>query len=135
MWLMTFAQLIKKLSATPTLAAQNDVSRSAASADSQASLQANKATFFFQLVCTSHDSHHEHPFKLTDSRTGTRTRQGQCFLFAERRRGSLSLLACQIRMRLRIFAAQNQIKNTARQEEGPTNERRRIKAICQVHNP
>ncbi|KAL2202253.1 ankyrin, partial [Sarocladium strictum] len=42
-------KLIKKLSATPTLAAQNDVSRSAASADSQASLQANKATFFFQL--------------------------------------------------------------------------------------
>jgi hypothetical protein len=43
-------QLIKKLSATPTLLAQNDVIRPASSADSQAALQANKATFFFQLV-------------------------------------------------------------------------------------
>ncbi|EFZ02166.2 ankyrin repeat protein nuc-2 [Metarhizium robertsii ARSEF 23] len=41
--------LIKKLSATPTLAAQNDILRQAGSVDSQASLQANKATFFFQL--------------------------------------------------------------------------------------
>ncbi|KAK5997816.1 Ankyrin repeat protein nuc-2 [Cladobotryum mycophilum] len=42
-------KLIKKLSATPTLAAQNDVYRLATLADSQAALQANKATFFFQL--------------------------------------------------------------------------------------
>ncbi|EFY87862.1 Ankyrin repeat protein nuc-2 [Metarhizium acridum CQMa 102] len=41
--------LIKKLSATPTLAAQNDILRQAGSVDSQAALQANKATFFFQL--------------------------------------------------------------------------------------
>jgi CDK inhibitor PHO81 len=41
-------KLIKKLSATPTLAAQNDAQRPAAG-DSQAALQANKATFFFQL--------------------------------------------------------------------------------------
>lgn len=43
-------QLIKKLSATPTLLAQNDVQRSIAILDSQSALQANKATFFFQLV-------------------------------------------------------------------------------------
>ncbi|KAK2594860.1 phosphate system positive regulatory protein pho81 [Conoideocrella luteorostrata] len=42
-------KLIKKLSATPTLAAQNDIYRPAGPADSQAALQANKATFFFQL--------------------------------------------------------------------------------------
>ncbi|KAK4075115.1 uncharacterized protein Triagg1_4779 [Trichoderma aggressivum f. europaeum] len=42
-------KLIKKLSATPTLAAQNDGHRLATLADSQAALQANKATFFFQL--------------------------------------------------------------------------------------
>ncbi|GJN84627.1 ankyrin repeat protein nuc-2 [Purpureocillium lilacinum] len=42
-------KLIKKLSATPTLAAQNDILRSATPVDSQAALQANKATFFFQL--------------------------------------------------------------------------------------
>ncbi|GJD02000.1 ankyrin repeat protein nuc-2 [Colletotrichum higginsianum] len=42
-------KLIKKLSATPTLSAQNDTLRSAISIDSQAALQANKATFFFQL--------------------------------------------------------------------------------------
>lgn len=42
-------KLIKKLSATPTLLAQNDVLRPASPADSQAALQANKATFFFQL--------------------------------------------------------------------------------------
>ncbi|KAL7808328.1 hypothetical protein V8C44DRAFT_160175 [Trichoderma aethiopicum] len=42
-------KLIKKLSATPTLAAQNDGHRPAPLADSQAALQANKATFFFQL--------------------------------------------------------------------------------------
>ncbi|KFA80477.1 hypothetical protein S40288_02080 [Stachybotrys chartarum IBT 40288] len=41
--------LIKKLSATPTLAAQNDIQRQGTFADSQAALQANKATFFFQL--------------------------------------------------------------------------------------
>lgn len=45
-------QLIKKLSATPTLAAQVDVYRSVTPVDSQAALQANKATFFFQLVST-----------------------------------------------------------------------------------
>ncbi|KYK61738.1 Ankyrin repeat protein nuc-2 [Drechmeria coniospora] len=44
------ATLIKRLSATPTLAAQNDVQqRSITPADSQAALQASKATFFFQL--------------------------------------------------------------------------------------
>ncbi|KOS22435.1 Ankyrin repeat protein nuc-2 [Escovopsis weberi] len=42
-------KLIKKLSATPTLAAQNDSRQLAILADSQAALQANKATFFFQL--------------------------------------------------------------------------------------
>ncbi|KAF9870133.1 ankyrin repeat protein nuc-2 [Colletotrichum karsti] len=42
-------KLIKKLSATPTLSAQIDPLRSAISIDSQAALQANKATFFFQL--------------------------------------------------------------------------------------
>ncbi|PHH86598.1 hypothetical protein CDD83_9999 [Cordyceps sp. RAO-2017] len=42
-------KLIKKLSATPTLAAQNDAHRSITPVDAQAALQANKATFFFQL--------------------------------------------------------------------------------------
>ncbi|KAM5343063.1 hypothetical protein ACJ41O_014029 [Fusarium nematophilum] len=42
-------KLIKKLSATPTLTSQNDALRSATPVDSQAALQANKATFFFQL--------------------------------------------------------------------------------------
>ncbi|KAI9901658.1 hypothetical protein N3K66_003475 [Trichothecium roseum] len=42
-------KLIKKLSATPTLAAQNSIHRHLAPVDSQAALQANKATFFFQL--------------------------------------------------------------------------------------
>lgn len=43
-------QLIKKLSATPPLPTQNDLQRVGGTADSQAALQANKATFFFQLV-------------------------------------------------------------------------------------
>ncbi|KAG6002903.1 anaphase-promoting complex subunit Apc3 [Claviceps maximensis] len=42
-------KLIKKLSATPILVAQNDIYRSNGPVDSQAALQANKATFFFQL--------------------------------------------------------------------------------------
>lgn len=42
-------KLIKKLSATPTLAAQNEVHGATGPVDSQAALQANKATFFFQL--------------------------------------------------------------------------------------
>ncbi|KAG9256329.1 uncharacterized protein F5Z01DRAFT_680298 [Emericellopsis atlantica] len=46
---MSFCPLIKKLSATPTLAALNGTTRTAVAADSQAALQANKATFFFQL--------------------------------------------------------------------------------------
>jgi len=43
-------QLIKKLSATPTFLPQNDVRRTLGVASSQSALQANKATFFFQLV-------------------------------------------------------------------------------------
>lgn len=45
-------QLIKKLSATPVIPSQNDVAQRAAATplDSQTALQANKATFFFQLV-------------------------------------------------------------------------------------
>ncbi|KAK3387058.1 ankyrin repeat protein nuc-2 [Podospora didyma] len=43
-------KLIKKLSATPIIPTQNDLHRAAAEhLDSQAALQANKATFFFQL--------------------------------------------------------------------------------------
>ncbi|KAK3372827.1 ankyrin repeat protein nuc-2 [Lasiosphaeria ovina] len=43
-------KLIKKLSATPVLPTQNDAYRAAVEhLDSQAALQANKATFFFQL--------------------------------------------------------------------------------------
>lgn len=42
-------KLIKKLSATPILGAQNDVHHAASPLDSQGLLQANKATFFFQL--------------------------------------------------------------------------------------
>jgi CDK inhibitor PHO81 len=47
---MLLWQLIKKLSATPTLLSQNDLHRPSGLVDSQAALQANKATFFFQLV-------------------------------------------------------------------------------------
>ena len=43
-------QLIKQLSATPTLLAQNASSGSVELPDPQVSLQANKATFFFRLV-------------------------------------------------------------------------------------
>ena len=43
-------QLIKQLSATPTLPAQNASSGSGELPDPQVSLQANKATFFFRLV-------------------------------------------------------------------------------------
>ncbi|KAL5612247.1 hypothetical protein BROUX41_000212 [Berkeleyomyces rouxiae] len=42
-------KLIKRLSATPTLGAINDIHRPSTPLDSQAALQANKATFFFQL--------------------------------------------------------------------------------------
>ncbi|CAI4218195.1 unnamed protein product [Parascedosporium putredinis] len=42
-------KLIKKLSATPTLGTLNDFQRPSTPLDPQASLQANKATFFFQL--------------------------------------------------------------------------------------
>lgn len=43
-------QLIKKLSATPQLHAQNVTLHNVGPPDQQAALQANKATFFFQLV-------------------------------------------------------------------------------------
>ncbi|KAK0634941.1 SPX domain-containing protein [Bombardia bombarda] len=42
-------KLIKKLSATPIIPAQNDYRIAVEPLDSQAALQANKATFFFQL--------------------------------------------------------------------------------------
>jgi hypothetical protein len=44
-------QLIKRLSATPVLPAQGEASHGAEAQDPQASLQANKATFFFRMVC------------------------------------------------------------------------------------
>lgn len=44
---LTDGQLIKQLSATPTLLAQN---ASSPAVDPQVSLQANRATFFFHLV-------------------------------------------------------------------------------------
>lgn len=44
-------QLIKKLSATPTLHAQNESVDVEGATDPQMALQANKATFFFRLVC------------------------------------------------------------------------------------
>ena len=43
-------QLIKQLSATPTLLPQNASNTAPDALDPQASLQANKATFFFKLV-------------------------------------------------------------------------------------
>lgn len=43
-------QLIKQLSATPTLLPQNASNTAPDALDPQASLQANKATFFFRLV-------------------------------------------------------------------------------------
>lgn len=45
-------KLIKKLSATPVILSQNDVAQRGGveHLDAQAALQANKATFFFQLV-------------------------------------------------------------------------------------
>lgn len=44
-------QLIKKLSATPVLAAHPSINEGGTGLqDPQASLQANKATFFFRLV-------------------------------------------------------------------------------------
>ncbi|KAI6562712.1 anaphase-promoting complex subunit Apc3 [Pyricularia oryzae] len=42
-------KLIKRLSATPVLGAQNDIHHTAGTLDAQGLLQANKATFFFQL--------------------------------------------------------------------------------------
>ncbi|KAI1388852.1 SPX domain-containing protein [Hypoxylon trugodes] len=42
-------KLIKKLSATPTLSAQNDLHFTPTPVDTQVALQANKAKFFFQL--------------------------------------------------------------------------------------
>lgn len=43
-------QLIKKLSATPILHAQNELNGVEGRNDPQTALQANKATFFFRLV-------------------------------------------------------------------------------------
>ena len=48
--LLTFQQLIKQLSATPTLLPQNATIFASETLDPQAALQANKATFFFRLV-------------------------------------------------------------------------------------
>ena len=42
-------QLIKKLSTTPTILAQQSTTGGESLQDQQASLQANKATFFFRL--------------------------------------------------------------------------------------
>jgi CDK inhibitor PHO81 len=50
---MTIRQLIKKLSATPIIHAQEISRHGDEQLDSQASLQANKATFFFRLVRTN----------------------------------------------------------------------------------
>ena len=44
-------QLIKKLSSTPVIPALGDSSHGHEMLDPQTSLQANKATFFFRVVC------------------------------------------------------------------------------------
>lgn len=49
-WSLTPNQLIKQLSATPTLLPQNAINTVPENLDPQALLQANKATFFFKLV-------------------------------------------------------------------------------------
>lgn len=47
--MLTDYQLIKKLSATPIIIAQQPLAEGEHLEDTQASLQANKATFFFRL--------------------------------------------------------------------------------------
>lgn len=47
--LLISTQLIKKLSSTPILPASQNTAGGASSQDTQTSLQANKATFFFRL--------------------------------------------------------------------------------------
>lgn len=50
---LTQSQLIKHLSSTPTLAAQNAFAGPQGSVDPEISLRANKEVFFFRLVCTN----------------------------------------------------------------------------------
>ncbi len=119
-------QLIKRLSATPVLGAQDDPNRSATPLDSQAALQANKATFFFQLVSPRYLQHtmihnvfcaefSEHA--ADQVWTGTRARESQRLLPAE---GGL---------------AQSPFKNTARQEKSsPVTRQCHLPALRQVHH-
>jgi len=48
---LTSLQLIKQLSATPTIAAQNAQAEAQGSLDPKIALRANKEVFFFRLVC------------------------------------------------------------------------------------
>lgn len=54
--LMDQLQLIKQLSATPTIPAQSAVGEAPDGLDSQSTLRANKEVFFFRLVCSGHSS-------------------------------------------------------------------------------
>jgi CDK inhibitor PHO81 len=54
---LTCLQLIKHLSATPTLAAQNAFASPQGTVDPKIALRANKEVFFFRLVCTNVGAH------------------------------------------------------------------------------
>jgi hypothetical protein len=80
---LTSLQLIKQLSATPTIAAQNAQAEAQGSLDPKIALRANKEVFFFRLVCVVVDrlAH------LAHETLGARNRESQRILPAERSRG------------------------------------------------
>lgn len=117
---LTSQQLIKKLSATPVLHAQNVTGTSAGPGDAQASLQANKATFFFRLVSDLGELGEtgESQVELTiPLRSGTRAREGQCVLLAEGGGGRpwLSVIFQMAQMLMR-GPARTPVEDAARQE-------------------
>jgi hypothetical protein len=80
---LTFVQLIKQLSATPTIAAQNAQAEAQGSLDPKIALRANKEVFFFRLVCVAV----EWLAHLAYETLGARNRESQRFLPAKRSRG------------------------------------------------
>ncbi len=81
--LLTSIQLIKQLSATPTIAAQNAQAEVQGSLDPKIALRANKEVFFFRLVGARHASHE---VLVLIETTGARDREGQRFIPPERSR-------------------------------------------------
>ena len=124
-------QLIKQLSATPTILPQNASNTTTDFPDPQAALQANKATFFFRLVRSFYSFQQNHKAEIYNrnessrkSMLSTSTKRPRCGHYR------IYQLTCS------HTAAQTPSQNTTRQEESDAGEKHAsLQNISKLRHP